>query len=778
MHWQSVRASMVSLRNQFCSAPPDAPLWRIGLAAIVTLYAMLAVSSVVTLPVFEGIDEQRHYAYARYLVHNRALPPVYRAAADNPATYEVGQESGQPPLLYALVALVTAPIAGADDVQPFVQENPYMIAYDVTGVPNDNHNRFLRTQLTEDMFSGVPLANRMGRMVAVVLGILTLAAVYGAARAIAPAHSGLALVATALVATQPVFIFITSIVSNDAAVVCFSALSIMTALRILRESATRKWALLGGLFSGLAVLGKFNGIWMIGVVGLAIILDSLNKKRSLLPALGLIGLAAAVWLGVTGWWFAHNALTSGDAFGLQVHAYGEQSPLRFYQQALDTLGQRLADLELSTWYFSGWAGMVPGPTWLYTLQRLAWGIGALGAVGAAVQVLRHSNNTEKAQAFVLVVCAGLGFAGALYWILVYMWSLGRLMFPALAAAAILSATGWVWWWRQFAALRWHKPLQLLLALLLPLGLLVGAVGSVSITAQAFASHPDITGIEPQMNTTQLTFMDLSGNGAPVASVVAYEITRQDVRAGGALFGRVCWQSHGYAQRSYPYSLQLVGEGDSRPGTRNSYHGLGSYALSRWKPDEVFCDPVSVLIDGDVTRPRAYSILVSLFDFDSGALPVVDANNNTVYPIITRVRVAPRAAASAPPQPHSIVGDFAGLVSAQLDAPTADRISVSLRWVALARTNVDAKVFMHVLDASGKVIAQHDHQPDNGWFPTPYWETGDVVDDMFDIVLPAGTSLGELQYRVGIYDAQTLQRLPAMDARSHDRYRDDLIPVSR
>ena len=45
----------------------------------------------------------------------------------------------------------------------------------------------------------------------------------------------------------------------------------------------------------------------------------------------------------------------------------------------------------------------------------------------------------------MILCLLLGLAGAIYWILVYMWSLGRLMFPAITSAALLTALGWGWW---------------------------------------------------------------------------------------------------------------------------------------------------------------------------------------------------------------------------------------------------------------------------------------------------------------------------------------------
>ena len=74
--------------------------------------------------------------------------------------------------------------------------------------------------------------------------------------------------------------------------------------------------------------------------------------------------------------------------------------------------------------------------------------------------------------------------------------------------------------------------------------------------------------------------------------------------------------------------------------------------------------------------------------------------------------------------------------------------------------------MHVVDkATGQVIAQNDHQPDGGWFPTNYWLKGDVINDQFGIPLPPGTDVGQVELRVGMYNAQTQERLSAVNIAS-------------
>ncbi len=86
----------------------------------------------------------------------------------------------------------------------------------------------------------------------------------------------------------------------------------------------------------------------------------------------LVGFGAEAAVAV-GWLYLRNYLTSGDPFGLAIHAIGDQSPLRLSQSALANFAQHLGDLEITTWFASGWAELVPAPLWLLTTYRLIYG---------------------------------------------------------------------------------------------------------------------------------------------------------------------------------------------------------------------------------------------------------------------------------------------------------------------------------------------------------------------------------------------------------------------
>jgi len=82
------------------------------------------------------------------------------------------------------------------------------------------------------------------------------------------------------------------------------------------------------------------------------------------------------------------------------------------------------------------------------------------------------------------------------------------------------------------------------------------------------------------------------------------------------------------------------------------------------------------------------------------------------------------------------------------------VDVTLDWQATEPVPVDYTVFLHVTDASGRLIAQGDGPPLHGWYPSSSWAVGQVVVDDHRIALPAGTSAAGLKLALGLYTLAT------------------------
>ena len=88
------------------------------------------------------------------------------------------------------------------------------------------------------------------------------------------------------------------------------------------------------------------------------------------------------------------------------------------------------------------------------------------------------------------------------------------------------------------------------------------------------------------------------------------------------------------------------------------------------------------------------------------------------------------------------------------------LTLTLYFARTATPEPSYTVFVHLLSADGRVLAQDDHLPLAGRYPTDQWLTNEFVVDQF--VLPLDLDLGEGDYslELGLYQRSTMQRAPA------------------
>jgi hypothetical protein len=91
------------------------------------------------------------------------------------------------------------------------------------------------------------------------------------------------------------------------------------------------------------------------------------------------------------------------------------------------------------------------------------------------------------------------------------------------------------------------------------------------------------------------------------------------------------------------------------------------------------------------------------------------------------------------------------------SPNANGLDIILFWKASDVPQADYTIFIHLVADDGQIAAQVDAEPLEGQYPTSIWSLGEtVVDRRF---VPALS--GEYQVYVGLYQWQTLERLPAL-----------------
>jgi hypothetical protein len=90
----------------------------------------------------------------------------------------------------------------------------------------------------------------------------------------------------------------------------------------------------------------------------------------------------------------------------------------------------------------------------------------------------------------------------------------------------------------------------------------------------------------------------------------------------------------------------------------------------------------------------------------------------------------------------------------------DIVQLTLFWKANQMINQRFKVFIHLVDNQGRIIAQHDAEPGGGAAITTTWQPGTVITDTYGVLLPLDTPLGGLTLSIGLYGLDDGNRLAA------------------
>jgi hypothetical protein len=195
---------------------------------------------------------------------------------------------------------------------------------------------------------------------------------------------------------------------------------------------------------------------------------------------------------------------------------------------------------------------------------------------------------------------------------------------------------------------------------------------------------------------------------------------------------------------------------------------GKYPLQRWPPGRYLREEWALPLDPGLP-PGVYDLRMALFRRADGEL--ID-----VRPLYSLQPIVPTADAPiarikiplAPPSADELratkslqarVGDAFALTNYALQTDRATgRVQVTLYWQSLKSTPKNYTVFVHLLDASGKVVAQVDNEPRGGTYPTSMWEVNEIVKDEYTLTIPANAR-APFTLEIGMYEYPSLQRLP-------------------
>jgi hypothetical protein len=85
--------------------------------------------------------------------------------------------------------------------------------------------------------------------------------------------------------------------------------------------------------------------------------------------------------------------------------------------------------------------------------------------------------------------------------------------------------------------------------------------------------------------------------------------------------------------------------------------------------------------------------------------------------------------------------------------------LSLRWQCLQSMDTDYTVFVHVVDAEGRIWGQGDAMPVDGERPTSSWELGEIIEDEYELKIDVEGPREGYTIELGMYVQETGDRLP-------------------
>lgn len=139
--------------------------------------------------------------------------------------------------------------------------------------------------------------------------------------------------------------------------------------------------------------------------------------------------------------------------------------------------------------------------------------------------------------------------------------------------------------------------------------------------------------------------------------------------------------------------------------------------------------------------------------------IADFGDDQVFEVLHPITGQPNR-----PLSRCSIGGKAVLLGYFAESPMVhpgDVLEISLFWQARAPMKTDYMVFVHIINSEGRLVAQHDGPPASGERPTSDWKYDEVVLDVHQIHLPLTLSPGTYEIRTGMYNLQTMERLPIL-----------------
>jgi hypothetical protein len=225
-----------------------------------------------------------------------------------------------------------------------------------------------------------------------------------------------------------------------------------------------------------------------------------------------------------------------------------------------------------------------------------------------------------------------------------------------------------------------------------------------------------------------------------------------------------WQATQPMDEDYEILTKVVNGAYKVWGQQAGQPVRGVFPTYTWREGQIMKDQREIeILPG--TPPGVYHIEAILYDLHNGVWVEPDGGPELLGPVNI-----PRG---TPPPVEAL--DMQYHVEANLDGKVqllgyniesgfrpGDGIHLTLFWRALQDMEKDYTVFTHLVDDGENIWGQKDNPPVDGFYPTSQWEEGEIVRDQYDLIISADARPGDYWLEVGMYLAETGDRLAIVD----------------
>ena len=713
---------------------------------VILAYLLLGVIYSFATPVFEASDEIWHYPVVRELRNSHRLP-VQRPGVKT----DWEQEGSQPPLYYALAAGITFWVDDSDYEQVMIR-NPFVKA-GVPGTP-DNVNFIAHPPGQGPWQGGTTLAVYLIRWLSLLMGAGTVYFAWRLARTVYPGHERVALLTAAIVAFNPMTLFINASVNNDNLLMLLATITLwLLADELMAMKPGVRWGrtLLLGLLMGMAALTKVSGLMLLPVAALALTLSAWRTHdwRSWFVRGIILAVAVAA---LAGWWYARNWRLYRDLFGTA-------------QMAL-IAGPRPSDIGLTdllrewpSFWYAYWgvfgAFNVLAPQWFFWLVSALVLAGLAGLTLRLGRALRRQQMTTWPVHLTLAAFVLLTFAGIVHWSLMTPASQGRLLFSGVAVIGMYLAAGAL----ALAPKGWEsRTARGISAILFASALLIPFIS----IRPAYRPPDPIASLPADASPLDVRFGDS-------IHLLGYQLSRPAIDAGADLEVTLYWRADALISQNYDLSLNGLGFHEENVAKLDTWPGGGLLPTSLWRAGAIYPDHYRLPTAPDADTPTTLRLSVRFsqdLSVDGVGIPLpAFANDQPVSDIILDASDlrTPAWRVQKPTQPPiALLEEGIQLHQNAVDVGE-DAIHLTLIWSATQPIPADYTIFVHLVDARGELIGQGDAPPRDGYWPTSHWQPGEAVASWHAIALPQNLPPGDYILRVGMYDPASGQRLAIRSA---------------